>query len=244
MIALGYVRRSSKKEKGNQVSIDVQREAVARYCKSQGFSLAWVVTHNGVSGTDRRRFKVINEALEGTKAKAVVVYNLDRLARDSAGLSDFLKHCDRHTIEVHETETGKIDFRKAMGRFTLTVRGAMDELYADLIGEKTSDALQHKRHEGQRYSNHAPFGWQHVYSHTDDRGRRKFKLVLQEEEQRALVIVDRCRALGMGRIRTLGRLRAEGYVGRGGLATIQALLEGPDLITDPENGPEKVVENQ
>lgn len=216
MIAIGYVRRSSKKEKDKQVSIDVQREAVARYCAAQGFTLAFIVVHNGVSGTDRRRFGVINEAIETTRAKIVVVYNLDRLARDNAGLSDFTKHCGRHGIEIHETETGKVDFRKAINRFTVSVRGAMDELYADLIGEKTSDALAGKRERGERYTNHAPFGWQWVSG----------RLVLQEEEQRALAIVDRCRARGLGRVRTLGRLRAEGYIGRGGPATIQKLLKG------------------
>jgi len=216
MIATGYARRSSKKDKDKQVSIDVQHQAIARYCEAKGFSLATIVTHNGVSGTDRRRWKIINDALEETKAKVLVVYNLDRLSRDSAGLSDHLKQWTRGGIEVHETETGKVDFQKAMGRFTVTVRGAMDELYADLIGEKTRDALQSKRERGERYSNHAPLGWQWIDG----------RLVLQEEEQRALAVIDRCRALGLGRVRTLGRLRTVGYTGRGGLATIEKLLKG------------------
>lgn len=218
MIAVGYVRRSSKKEGNSQISIEVQRQAIGRYCDKQGLSLACIVTHNGISGTKRKRYEHIETALKDTKAQALVVYNLDRLSRDSAGLSDHLKQWTARGIEVHETETGILDLRKAINRFMVGVRGQMDELYADLIGEKTCDALAALRSGGQRWCHHAPFGYQWLGD----------TAVVCEEEQRARAIINRCGIAGLGRVRTLGRLRAEGYLGRASLSTIQKLLEEND----------------
>lgn len=215
MIAVGYIRRSKKSEAG-VVSLDAQSEAINQYCDRQGYLLAAMVSHDGISGTKRGRFDAIEKSIVGTGAKVLVVYNLDRLARDNAGLLDYLRSLTARGIVLHESTSGRIDFKKSLGRLVVSVRGAMDEFYASVIGEKTSDALRYMKEQGLQYTRVPPLGWRYIEG----------RMIEDEEEQRALTIIAECRTAGFGRVRTLQRLRRAGYNGRGSLSTIQRLLEG------------------
>ena len=87
MITVGYVRRS--KESGERtVSLEDQRERVAAYCTEHGWELVEVLVDDGVSGGRRQRLERLAERVRATGARVIVVYHLDRLARDLAGTLD------------------------------------------------------------------------------------------------------------------------------------------------------------
>src|SRR5262249_50421545 len=104
------------------------------------------------------RFDAIREALSLHKAGALVVYNLDRLARDVSGLLDELKSYESRGIELHESMGGVVG-TNADARLMVGVRGAMDEHHARITGEKTKHALRSLRMKGRRYSHIPPFGY-------------------------------------------------------------------------------------
>lgn len=215
--AVGYVRRSAASTQG-VTSLQVQQSAIADYCESKSFDLQEVVRHDGISGTKRKRFADITSALDKCKASVLVVYNLDRLARDAAGLSDYIKSLTSRGVVLHEVGSGPVDTKRALGRLVTGVRGVMDEFYAGVISEKTTDALAALRSAGRRYSRLPPLGWAYI-----DRC-----LVVEPEEQRGLEIIRACRREGLGRVRTLGRLISAHYTGRQSLGVIEKVLRSHD----------------
>lgn len=216
MNALGYVRRSKKSKRGEgDVSIVTQESAIRDYCAVKGWTVAVMIIHDGISGTKGKRFDEINNSFRDRCCSVAVVYNLDRLARDSASLIQYFRRLAAQGVEVHETTSGLVDFTRPLGKLVVAVRGAMDEFYANIVGEKTRDALQNLRSQGRRYSHIPPFGYEYIDG----------LMVESREEQGALATVVRCKKRGWGRYRTHKALKASGYVGRGGLSLIQKLLE-------------------
>ena len=90
MRAIGYVRRS-KESDTKTVSLEGQTEKITSYCNEKGLKVAQIVTDDGVSGGDRDRLERLETVVRRHKAQAVVVYHLDRFARDVAALLDNLR---------------------------------------------------------------------------------------------------------------------------------------------------------
>jgi DNA invertase Pin-like site-specific DNA recombinase len=82
---VGYVRVSTQEQVGG-FGLDVQRSAIERYCAEHGLKLVRIAEDAGISGSnglDTRQG--LSEALvmiENHQVSTLVVYRLDRLARD------------------------------------------------------------------------------------------------------------------------------------------------------------------
>lgn len=83
--AIGYVRVSTQ-EQVTGFGLDVQRKAVRDYCKAQGLALVAMHADEGISGSNgldtRQGLATALAVIERHEAGALVVYRLDRLARD------------------------------------------------------------------------------------------------------------------------------------------------------------------
>ena len=158
MTAIGYVRRS-KESTERTVSLEDQRARIAAYCAERDWSLAEVLADDGVSGGNRERLERLAERVKATDASVVVVYNLDRFARDVSALLDALRAYARSGVELHVVGRGKVDVASASGFLVTGVEGLMAEHYRRLIGEKTRDALERRRLQGRRYSHVPPYGF-------------------------------------------------------------------------------------
>lgn len=158
MIALGYARRS--KEAGERtISLEDQRVRIADYCRAQGWTLEEVVTDDGVSGGRRERLDRLAERVRATGAKAIVVYHLDRFARDLAATLDYVRRFSRRGVELHVVGRGRVEAETAAGFIVTAVEGLAAEHYRRVISEKTRDALSRLRANGRRVSRFAPYGF-------------------------------------------------------------------------------------
>jgi site-specific DNA recombinase len=206
MIALGYARRS-KEASERTVSLDDQHARIAAYCAEHGWSLADVITDDGVSGGRRERLDRIAAAVKHHRAGAIVVYHLDRYARDVAGMLDALRSLSRRGVELHVVGRGRVEVDTAGGFLMAGVEGLMAEHFRRLIGEKTRDALAHLRAAGRRTSRFPPYGW---------RFGAAGRLVVEADEQAALVQIAALSAGGLS-LRAVSRVLAErGVLARNG----------------------------
>lgn len=226
MIAIGYARRSAKSET-QTISLETQTEHIRAYCARVGLDLKTCVTHDGVSGRKRKRFSEIETAVQEHKPRAVVFYHQDRLARDSAGLADYLGSLVKRGIEIHEAGgAGRVDYTGAIGRMSTNIRAVTDQFYAEMIGEKTRDALSSLKAIGRRYSNKPPLGWKNKQVGFDSkRNKPIFDLIEDEEEQRGIETLKRCLDAGLGARRALIVLQAGKYSGRQSLKVIHSTLK-------------------
>lgn len=158
MNAVGYARRS--KESGERtVSLQDQCARIADYCQTQGWQLAEVVTDDGVSGGRRERLEHLAERVKTIRARAIVVYHLDRFARDLAATLDYLRRFSRRGVELHVVGRGRVEADTATGFIVTAVEGLAAEHYRRVISEKTRDALARLRAQGRRVSRFAPYGF-------------------------------------------------------------------------------------
>lgn len=158
MIALGYVRRS-KESTERTVSLDDQRARIADYCDERGWRVVEIVTDDGVSGGRRERLERLAERVRATGARFIVVYHLDRFARDLAGTLDYLRRFSRRGVELHVVGRGRVEADTASGFIVTAVEGLAAEHYRRVISEKTRDALARLRTKGRRISRWAPYGF-------------------------------------------------------------------------------------
>lgn len=198
MIAVGYARRS-KESGARNVSLEDQRERIVSYCTDQAWELADVLIDDGVSGGRRERLDRIAARVRRTGARVVVVYHLDRFARDVAGLLDSIRGFSRRGVELHVVGRGRIETDSAAGFLVTGVEGLMAEHYRRLIGEKTRDALARLRARGCRVSRWAPYGF------TFGPGGR---LVEEPHEQAACRRIIALSGAGLS-LRALSRVLAE-----------------------------------
>jgi len=215
MIAIGYIRRSKKSEEHN-VSLDEQRRHITEFCAGAGLTLDHVISHDGVSGTKRKRFPVIRKAIKDYNARAVVVYNLDRLARDNAGLIEEFQLYRKTGVALYESTSGLIG-DGALDQLMLQIRGALDEFFAKVTGQKTAGALKLLKSQGRKYTRIPPFG----YAYIDGR------MVLNEEEFRVLGQIAHFKLEGLTAAKIETSIRATGYMGRLSVRTIQRMTRVP-----------------
>jgi DNA invertase Pin-like site-specific DNA recombinase len=228
VIAVGYARRS-KEAGARTVSLEDQRERIAGYCTAQGWELADVLIDDGVSGGRRERLDRIAAQVGSTGARVVVVYHLDRFARDVAGLLDSVRGFSRRGVELHVVGRGRIETDTASGFLITGVEGLMAEHFRRLIGEKTRDALARLRANGRRISRWPPYGFAF-----DPDGR----IVEEPTEQAARRRIVALSTTGLS-LRELSRsLASEGIMARSGRpfgpTMLSRIVHNPSLVDSLE----------
>jgi len=206
---IGYIRVSTTEQATEGVSIDAQKEKIEAYCKACDLELAGIEVDAGFSaGTlERPGFKSALDALKAGKAHALLITKLDRLTRslrDWTMLIETLFVSGRHSlISVSDS----IDTRTASGRLVLNILVSVAQWEREIIRERTKEALAYKRHQGERYSGRAPYG----YQFGDDN-----RLIVNKTEQLALQVARRLRNTGMPLRKISKALAQRGHLSRKG----------------------------
>jgi DNA invertase Pin-like site-specific DNA recombinase len=87
----------------------------------------------------------------------VIVAKLDRLTRSVADLAELLKRFDKRGVSLVSV-ADSLDTRSAAGRLVLNIMVSVSQWEREAIGERTRDAMQHKRAMGERVGT-VPFGY-------------------------------------------------------------------------------------
>jgi site-specific DNA recombinase len=162
--AIGYVRQSRRKD--SDASPETQREAIAAYCQSQGWTLEGYHQDIGVSGWDVTAVRPGLDALMSRVSQGgvdvVVVRDLSRLSR--RGIREALEIVD--TLEASGATLASVgepflqtDTPIAQAIFSLFAAFAKQE--SDLRSEKVKEAKAHVRAVKLEWAGGvAPFGLQ------------------------------------------------------------------------------------
>lgn len=211
--AVAYVRVSTEEQAAEGVSVDAQIAAVRAYAMLRGLDLVDVVVDAGVSAgkplADRAGGAVVLDLVRRRKVRAVVGVKLDRLFRNAGDCLTTTEAWDKAGVALHLVDMGgqAIDTSSAMGRFFLTVMAGAAEMERNLIRERTTTALAHKRANGKRTSKDAPIG-QRIATDGDT-------LEADADEQRAVELARSLRADGYTVRAIVDALEAAGIAPRG-----------------------------
>lgn len=156
MRAVGYVRVSTEEQAVEGVSLDAQEARIRAYCTLHKLELVEVCRDAGISAgnplAERDDGRALLDLIAAGQVQHVVALKLDRLFRNAIDAQSTAERWERAGIAMHLIDMGgqTINTRSAAGKFLFAVLAAAAEMERNLIGERTSAALRHKRERGER----------------------------------------------------------------------------------------------
>lgn len=205
---IGYIRCSTTLQASEGVTLEAQTRKIRAYCDLNDLNLTEIVQDAGLSGksiSGRPGIQRVLELISSKKTQNVVIFKLDRLARnlkEACEISDLMqkKGCNLHSISE------KIDTGSATGKLFYHMISAMAEWERGIISERTVTALSLKKSKGERVSRHAPYG----FHFNGD------KLVSCDKEQKVIDLVKDLTTKGFSINGIINYLDENGYSNRCG----------------------------
>jgi DNA invertase Pin-like site-specific DNA recombinase len=208
MKAVGYVRVSTDKQADGGVSLDAQTDKIRAMAVVQGADLLDVIVDAGESAKslDRPGIQRLLTLVDARRVDAVVIAKLDRVTRSVKDLAELLDRFTRRNVALISVAES-LDTGTAAGRLVLNIMVSVSQWEREAIGERTRDAMQHKRSKGERVGT-IPFGF-----------RLSGDGALLEEDTAEQGILGRMRSLrasGFTTRQIATELNAQGYSTRRG----------------------------
>ena len=172
--AIGYIRVSTEKQANEGVSLEAQEAKIVSWCKANDYELVKVCVDAGISGAGKkiRGRSSLEKTMETrpnlkaalkslSKGNVLVTYSLSRLARstsDMLGIGELVASKKADMVSLSE----QIDTTTAAGKMMFQMLAVLSEFERNLVAERTTNALQHKKRTGQKYTNQTPYGFEAI----------------------------------------------------------------------------------
>jgi site-specific DNA recombinase len=154
MKAIGYVRVSTDRQAEQGVSLEAQEAKIRAMATVHGAELFEVIIDGGESAKNLNRpgLQRLLALVDSGKVEAVIVAKLDRLTRSVKDLCSLLELFEKRGVALISVAES-LDTASAAGRLVITIMAAVSQWEREAIGERTRDALRHKRTSGERVGN-------------------------------------------------------------------------------------------
>jgi DNA invertase Pin-like site-specific DNA recombinase len=154
MKAIGYVRVSTDRQAEQGVSLEAQEAKIRAMATVQGAELLEVIIDGGESAKNLNRpgLQRLLTQVDSGKVEAVIIAKLDRLTRSVKDLCSLLELFEKRGVALISVAES-LDTASAAGRLVITIMAAVSQWEREAIGERTRDALRHKRTSGERVGN-------------------------------------------------------------------------------------------
>jgi site-specific DNA recombinase len=160
--AIGYIRVSTEQQANEGVSLEAQKAKIAAWCVTNGYELVNVFVDAGISGKSMDKRPGLQDALKSlSKGMALVTYSLSRLARstkDAISIGETVAKKKADMVSLSE----QIDTTTAAGKMMFQMLAVLAEFERNLVAERTTNALQHKKATNQKYTNITPYGFEAI----------------------------------------------------------------------------------
>lgn len=159
--AVGYIRVSTVGQATEGVSLETQETKIRMYAELKDLNLIDVFVDAGLSGksiSGRPGIQSVLELVRAKKVDDVIIFKLDRLARNTKETLDIVEGMNKKCVSLHSVSED-INTNSANGKFFIAVLAAMATWERETISERTTVALQTKKQQGKRVSKDAEFGF-------------------------------------------------------------------------------------
>lgn len=215
--AVGYIRVSTSEQALEGVSLDAQRAKIAAWATANDYEMAGIYEDAGITGTSLDKRPGLKEAISQTgKGMALVAYSISRIARstrDMLQIADQIQSKGADLVSLTE----KIDTTTAAGKMVFRMLAVLSEFERDVIAERTSGALAHKKARREVYSP-VPLGF----------AAKDGRLLPSEEEMMIVADIRSMRLAGHSLREIAAHLNDKGIAGKKGgkfhASTINAVL--------------------
>lgn len=186
MRTIAYVRVSTEDQAINGVSLSAQEEKIKQYCNLYSMELIEVISDAGFSAKNLNRagVKKIIALMEKKGIDAIVVAKLDRLTRSIRDLAFLVELANQKGIALVSVNE-HIDTSTAAGRMILNMLGVISQWEREVIGERTSNALQFKKRTGKVFNKDPLYGYYNngEYLSLDNEEQLVISLVMKKNKE-------------------------------------------------------------
>jgi DNA invertase Pin-like site-specific DNA recombinase len=173
----------------------------------QGAKLDEVIVDGGESAKSLNRpgLQRLLLLVKSGKVRSVIIAKPDRLTRSVKDLCDLLELFDKKNVALVSVAES-LDTASAAGRLVITIMGAVNQWEREASGERTRDALRHKKSNGECVGN-IGYGYR--------LGQDGKHLELEPKEQVVVAAIRRLRKRGQslrGIAATLNRPHISSYL--------------------------------
>ncbi len=153
----GYTRVSTAKQGERGVSLQEQREAIARYAQRYGLEIVqWFEERQTAAKRGRAVFNHLLKLLRHEKASGVIIHKIDRSARNLKDWADLGELIDQG-IEVHFANES-LDLHSRGGRLSADIQAVVAADYIRNLREETRKGFYGRLKQGF-YPLPAPLGY-------------------------------------------------------------------------------------
>lgn len=158
MKVYGYVRSSKTDQK---ITINNQEEKIRAYCNLYGHDLIEIIVdQESGKSVNRVGMKRLLELTSKRKPgfSGIAIYCLSRLFRNAEEALRYTSEWEKKGIALHSVQE-QLDTKSPMGKFFFTLMAAIAEMERNVIAERTSDALECKKRNGEKTGGDVPYGY-------------------------------------------------------------------------------------
>src|SRR5450432_3523198 len=149
MRAIGYIRVSTDKQADHGVSLQAQEAKIRAMAVVQGAEIIELIVDGGESAKNLNRpgMEKLLALVDERKVDIVLIAKLDRLTRSVKDLAELLERFQKRGVSLVSVAES-LDTGSAAGRLVINIMTAVSQWEREAIGERTRDAMQHKRANG------------------------------------------------------------------------------------------------
>jgi DNA invertase Pin-like site-specific DNA recombinase len=150
---VGYLRVSTEEQAHSGLGLNAQRDTIQRYADAHGWELIWFVDEGlSAKSLDRPQLQAALTRLDVLPKRrdvdGLVVAKLDRLSRSVHDFSGLLKLASARRWSVVAIDLG-VDTSTPTGKLVANVMMSVAEWEREVIGERTSVAMQAAKRQGR-----------------------------------------------------------------------------------------------
>lgn len=239
MNVAAYLRVSTQRQAEQGMGLEVQRAHIERWAEENGHTVTVWARDEGVSGSNgldtRQGLYEALRAVQDGSAGGLVVYRLDRLARDLVLQETLLGMIWKEGGQVFSTSPGEDenldptkDAEDPSRRLSRQILGAVAEYERAMIRLRLRSGKLAKQVRGGYVGGAVPYGFDVVGDGRDSR------LVTNETEQKALAVMREMRADGATYQAICDALTDQGYQTKRGGRWLTASVRKVLLRDAPE----------
>ncbi len=202
MKVIGYIRVSTEKQADKGVSLEAQEAKIRAMAAVQDLEISEFITDGGESAKSLSRpgMERLLDMVDRGEVGTVIIAKLDRLTRSVKDLATLLERFQKRNVGLVSVSES-LDTKSAAGRLVLNIMCAVSQWEREAIGERTRDAMRHKKAKGERIGA-IPYGFKLAAD-----GKH---LEADETEQALLQRVRNMKAAGLSLRGIAAELNAQG----------------------------------
>ncbi|MFT0636698.1 cassette chromosome recombinase CcrB [Staphylococcus ureilyticus] len=221
-----YIRVSTERQVEGY-SVDGQITQIEQFCQFNGYDLVDIYADRGISGKSMNRpalQRMLQDAKNG-KLDCVIVYKINRLARNTSDLLTIVEELHRQNVEFFSLSE-RMEVKNSTGKLLLNILASFSEFERNTILENIYTG-QHQRALEGYYQGNLPLGYNNIPDN-------KKELIINQHEANIVKYIFESYAKGHGYRKIANALNHKGYVTKKGnpfsISAVTYILSNPFYI--------------